>query len=286
VIDVGIGIPSMFSDMGRELLLAWARRADDAGFSSLSTGERIAFDNHDVIVSLAMVAAVTERIRLMPTVLATPLHRTTLLAKQAATIDVLTHGRLVLGLGISERPADFAAVGVEYSGRGRVFEDQLNELRRTWAGETGVGPVPVTEGGPPVLVGAFSSTALERAGRLSDGLLSFAFAPDPVFQREPFEAVLTSWKAAQRPGRPRWVAGTYFALGPDAPARAEDWLRRYYGYLPKATQDLFVQSVVTTSEAEIRRCIERFAEAGADEVYFSPMIPEVDQVDRLAALLA
>ena len=275
----------MFPDIRRDVLLDWCRRADAAGFASISTGERIAFGNHDLLLTMAMAGAVTERVRLMTTVLAAPLHRTALLAKQAASLDVLTGGRFVLGLGISERPADFTAIGEPYAGRGDVFEAQLHELRRLWSTTSEVGPAPLTPGGPPVLIGAFAPRALERAGRLADGLASFHFSPDPVFQREPYEAVLQSWQAAGRPDRPRWVAGTYFALGPDAPARAEQWLRTYYGYLPTETQDWMVSAVATTSDDDVRRCIEAFAEAGADEVYFSPMIPEVDQVDRLAALL-
>lgn len=291
MIDVGIGIPSMFPNVQRELLLEWARRADQAGFSSLSTGERVAFGNHDLLVTMAMVGAVTERVRLMTTVLAAPLHRTTMLAKQAASLDVLTHGRLVLGLGISERPDDFAAAGVPYADRGAHFEEQLHALRRVWAGEPvaegvpPVGPAPLTPTGPTVLVGAFAPKALRRAGRLADGLASFHFSSEPSLQREAYDVVLDAWNEAGRPGRPRFVAGTYFALGPDAPARAEAWIRTYYGYLPRKTQDGFVRSVTTTTDDEVRRAIERFAQAGADEIYFSPMVPELDQVDRLAALL-
>lgn len=290
MIDVGVGIPSMFPNVAREVLLEWARRADHSPLSSLSTGERIAFDNLDLLVTMATVGAVTDRIRLMTTVLAAPLHRTPMLAKQVASLDRLTNGRFVLGVGISERPDDFAATGVAYEGRGARFEAQLLELRGLWAGEAPapgvppVGPRPLTPGGPKVLVGAFAPEALERAGRLSDGLASFHFSGDPAFQRAPFDAVRTSWDAAGRAGRPHWAAGTYSALGPDAPARAEQWLRTYYGYLPKATQDWFVESVTTTSDDGVRKAIEGFAEAGADEVYLSPMIPEVDQVDRLAEL--
>jgi alkanesulfonate monooxygenase SsuD/methylene tetrahydromethanopterin reductase-like flavin-dependent oxidoreductase (luciferase family) len=291
VIDVGIGFPSMFPDVGRDVLVEWASRADDAGFASLSTGERIAFSNHDVLVTMAMAAAVTERIRLMTTVLSTPLHNTTRLGKQAASLDVLTRGRFVLGLGISERPDDFLAAGVPYEGRAEQFEHQLAVLRRIWAGEPPVagsppvGPPPSTRGGPQLLVGAFTPRALRRAGRLADGLIGFDFSAEPGRQRDAYADVRAAWEEAGRPGRPRFVAGTYFALGNDAPERAEQWIREYYGYLPRPTQDWFVRALGTTSDDGVRRAIDDFAEAGADEVYFSPMIPELDQVDRLASLL-
>ena len=290
-IEVGIGFPSMFPSVSRDDLLGWATRADEAGFSSLSTGERIAFGNHDLVVTMAMAAAVTTRIRLMTTVLALPLHREVLLAKQAASLDVLSGGRFVLGVGISERPDDFAAMGVDYSDRGARFEQQLHALRRVWSGEPpaegapAVGPAPRTPGGPQVLIGAFARKALERAGRLADGFVGFSFVADPEAQRRQHRKVVEAWKAAGRPGRPRFVAGTYFALGPDAPQRAVDWIHEYYGYLPAETQKMFVESLTTTTDEGVRRAIDGFREAGADEVYFSPMIPELDQVDRLAALL-
>jgi alkanesulfonate monooxygenase SsuD/methylene tetrahydromethanopterin reductase-like flavin-dependent oxidoreductase (luciferase family) len=239
--QVGIGFPSMFPEVTGGQLLEWARRADDAGFSSLSSGERVAFGNHDLLMTMAAAAAVTTRIRLMTTVLAAPLHNTTMLAKQAASLDRMTSGRFVLGVGMSERPDDFAAAGVPYAGRGAVFEQQLIDIRRIWRGDEpapgipAVGPEPATPGGPQLLVGAFVPKALERAGRLADGLISFGFSPEPSPQREAYDLVIDAWNAAARSGRPYWSAGTYFALGPDAPARAEAWLRNYYGYLPKET---------------------------------------------------
>ncbi len=289
--QLGIGFPSMFPDVTGEQLLGWAQRADEAGFASLSSGERVAFGNHDLLMTMAAAGAVTRRIRLMTTVLAAPLHNTTMLAKQAASLDRMTGGRFVLGVGLSERPDDFAAAGIPYAGRGAVFEQQLTQIRRIWKGEEpspgvpAVGPEPATPGGPQLLVGAFVPKALERAGRLADGLISFQFTPDPSVQRKSYDGVADAWNAGGRPGRPYWVAGTYFALGPDAPAKAEQWLRNYYGYLPRQTQDWFVNAVTTTSEDGIRKAIDGFAEAGADEIYFSPMIPDLDQVDRLAELL-
>jgi alkanesulfonate monooxygenase SsuD/methylene tetrahydromethanopterin reductase-like flavin-dependent oxidoreductase (luciferase family) len=281
----------MFPDLGRDVLLEWMIEADQAGFSSLSAGERIAFGNHDLVVTMAAAAAVTSRIRLMSTVLSLPLHNEVFIAKQAASLDVLSCGRFVLGVGVSERPDDFAALGAEYRDRGARFERQLQCVRRVWSQECGdrgarVGPVPTTPGGPPILIGAFAPKALERVGRLADGFLGFSFTPDPSDQMRQYGQVLRSWEESGRSGRPRFAAGTYFALGPEAPERASEWIKNYYGYLPDETQRAFIDAVSTTSEDGIRKAIHDFGEAGADEVYFSPMIPELDQVDRLAELIS
>jgi alkanesulfonate monooxygenase SsuD/methylene tetrahydromethanopterin reductase-like flavin-dependent oxidoreductase (luciferase family) len=289
-IEVGIGIPSMFSEVSGDLLLKWITRADVVGFSSLSTGERITFGNLDLLVTMAAAAAVTDRIRLMPTVLALPLHNEVLLAKQAASLDVLSSGRFVLGVGVSERPDDFAALGREYRGRGDRFEEQLKTVRKVWAQEpigtqAPIGPVPFTPGGPPIMIGAFAPRALDRAGRLGDGFLGFSFTSDPADQVRQYDQVLKSWRDNDRPGRPRFAAGTYFALGPDGPARAVEWIEKYYGYLPDETRQSFIASVSTTTPEGVRDAIRRFEDAGADEVYFSPMIPELDQVDHLAEVM-
>src|ERR687885_2648863 len=113
--DIGIGLPNAVRGVDRSGIVDWARRAEEAGFSSLGTIDRIVFPNYESLVSLAAAAAVTERIRLVTDILIAPLRtNTTLFAKQAATIDNLSGGRLVLGLAPGGRPDDYEVSGVDF----------------------------------------------------------------------------------------------------------------------------------------------------------------------------
>lgn len=116
-------------------------------------------------------------------VLLAPLRDTALLAKQAATLDRMTGGRLVLGLGIGGRDDDHRVTGFDKRTRGRRLDRQMAVMRRLWSGEPygdaagPIGPAPARPGGPEVLFGGFRPAALERVARWGDGFLAAA-APD------------------------------------------------------------------------------------------------------------
>src|ERR671911_2791226 len=124
--DVGIGLPAAIAGVGRDQLLEWARRADARGFSSLGTIDRIVYPNLDPLVALAAAAAVTERIRLATTILIAPYRANgALVAKQAASLDRLSDGRLVLGVAVGGREDDYEASGVDFHRREALFEQIL-----------------------------------------------------------------------------------------------------------------------------------------------------------------
>jgi alkanesulfonate monooxygenase SsuD/methylene tetrahydromethanopterin reductase-like flavin-dependent oxidoreductase (luciferase family) len=279
---VGIGLPAAIPNVESSTLVHWALRAEQRGFDSIGVVDRVRYDNHDPLAVLAAAAAVTERVELLTDILIAPLRDTALLAKQAATVDRLSRGRLTLGVGIGGRADDYAAVGLRAAGRGRRLEEQLGELRRIWSGSS-IGPEPAQPGGPPLLVAAYAGHAIERAARAADGwtagvgtLEQFAHGVD---------VLLSAWRRYGRVGRPRVLAMAYFALGPNARGAAEHDLLRYYGWLgPELSAQ--IAALALTEAGSVGEWLAAYAEAGAGEALLVPTSPELEQVDLLADAVA
>ncbi|HEY7076546.1 MAG TPA: LLM class flavin-dependent oxidoreductase [Solirubrobacteraceae bacterium] len=277
--DVGIGLPNAIRGVEGAQILEWARRAEAAGFSSLGTLDRLVYGNCEALVTLAAAAAVTERVRLVTDILIAPLRGTAMLAKQAATVDRLSGGRLVLGLAVGGREDDFVAAEADFAGRGRTFERQLEEMARIWRGETGIGPAPARGERPRLLIGGRTQRALRRAAAHADGFTMGGGGADAL--RELVPNVRAAWEAAGRADRPRVVALCYFALGDGAQAAAERSLGDYYSFSgPYAAQ---IVAGAAKDADTVRRYVDGFADAGADEVIAFPANPDPAQVDLLAA---
>ncbi len=133
--QVGIGLPATIPGIEGKHILEWAKKADAGPFSSLSILDRLVYPNYEPLITLAAVAGATQRIRLMPTVLLVTLRNTAMLAKQAASLDALSGGRLTLGVGVGGREDDFLAASIPFNNRGKRFEEQLTTMMRIWSGQ-------------------------------------------------------------------------------------------------------------------------------------------------------
>jgi alkanesulfonate monooxygenase SsuD/methylene tetrahydromethanopterin reductase-like flavin-dependent oxidoreductase (luciferase family) len=278
--EIGIGLPNAVRGVDRRGIVAWARRAEDAGFSSLGTIDRIVYPNYESLVSLAAAAAVTERIRLATDILLAPLRtNTALLAKQASTIDALSDGRLVLGLAVGGRQDDYEASGVDFAGRGRAFDRQLAELNRLWSGEGGVGPPPAAGARPTVLIGGGSDAAYRRAAEHADGW-TMGGGPPEAFA-DALGKLRHAWRSAGRDGEPRTMALFYFTLGEDAEAVAARSLGDYYAFLGGYAQR--VADSAATDADTVKSYLAAYEQAGADEVICFPASADPAQVELLAS---
>jgi alkanesulfonate monooxygenase SsuD/methylene tetrahydromethanopterin reductase-like flavin-dependent oxidoreductase (luciferase family) len=280
--NVGIGLP--IGDLAT--LLGWAQRADAGPFSTLGLLDRLVYHNPEPLVTLAILAGATSRIRVQTEVLLAPLRETALLAKQAATLDRMTGGRLVLGLGIGGRDDDHQVTGIDKRTRGQRLDEQMAMMRRLWSGEPygddigPIGPAPARPGGPEVLFGGFKPAAIERVARWGDGFLAAA----PLsWAGGLFDTARRFWKEYDRDGEPRIVAQVNVALGPeDVVHDAQANMHAYYTFTGMA--DRMVAGMLTTP-AEIRDAIAGFTDLGADEVMLYCYGLDPNQADRLADVM-
>ena len=241
------------------------------------------YDNYEPLIALAAAAAVTERIRLATTILIAPYRGNgALVAKQAASLDRLSNGRLVLGVAVGGREDDYTASGEDFHGRGRRFEQMLEQWRDIWAGKSygtagAIGPRP-TRDRPALIVGGAADVAFERAARYGDGWIMGGGAPDR-FSAAAAKA-REAWEAAGRDGAPRLMAIAYFALGDRAEQAADAYLRDYYAFIGEYAG--MIAAGAAKDVATVKRYVEGFAEAGCDELIMIPCDPDPGQVDLLA----
>jgi alkanesulfonate monooxygenase SsuD/methylene tetrahydromethanopterin reductase-like flavin-dependent oxidoreductase (luciferase family) len=167
---VGVGLPNTTLGLNRDLILNWARQADEGPFSSLGVFDRLVYASYEPLTTLAAAAAVTTRIGLATTIVIGPLRNTATLAKTAATVDALSEGRLTLGLAVGARKEDYDAANVNYRLRGKVLAEQLITLRSHWEDET-IGPQPAQPNGPPLIIGGGSDIVFARVARYADGYI-------------------------------------------------------------------------------------------------------------------
>lgn len=278
---VGLGLPNGIPDTDGPTLIEWARRAEDGPFTSVGVIDRVAYDSHDPMASLAAAAAVTTRVRLVTMAVVGPLRNTVLLAKEAATVDALSGGRLVLGLTVGARTMDFEVAGVDHRRRGDNFDDQLAALRDQW--ENSPGPRPGRPEGPLLLVGGTSDRAFARMARYADGYVHGG-GPPRAFARAA-ENARAAWAHAERPGAPPLWGQSYFALGDDGSIdRGMAYMRDYYAFTGPFAEKI-AAGLLTTPQA-IAQQLRGYEEAGCDELVLLPAVADPEQADRLADVLS
>ncbi len=279
--DIGIGLPNTMTEAG-PLIADWARRAEERGFATLATIDRIVYPSCDSLTALAVAAGATSRIGLFTDILLAPAYPPVWLAKATASLDAMSHGRLTVGVGVGGRPDDYAAMDRPFDRRGRLMDETLDLLTRAWAGEsvTGddfpVGPTPAKGNRIPVLVGGTVPAAIRRVVAYGDGWTAGGGSPDRTAPM--IEQVRQAWRAAGREGEPRIAALVYFGLGDVEVSKAS--LRSYYGFLGQWT-DMIVESAVR-APAAVKHIARGFADIGVTDLVFDPTVPELEEVDRLA----
>jgi alkanesulfonate monooxygenase SsuD/methylene tetrahydromethanopterin reductase-like flavin-dependent oxidoreductase (luciferase family) len=290
---IGMNLPVMVPGLDRDALINWSRRIDEGPFSSLAAGERITFPNPEVMVTLAAAAAVTERVGILLNVLVLPMHSAVLKAKQLATLDVISNGRVTVGVGAGAREEDFRAVGTTCGSRRlSQMEQQVALMRRVWAGEQvvegarlPVEPRPVQPGGPQILAGSLSPRSIRRAARWADGISGFSFGPSKEEVHAGFEIARDAWQQEGRTSPPRLVTNCWFALGKNARDQMDAYLFRYLDFMGAEVARALAPTVTTTSAAALRDVVRELSACGTDELCLVPTTGDPDEVTRVADIL-
>ncbi len=278
---VGIGLPSAVPGSDGQLVIEWAKQADQGPFSHVGVLDRLVYDSYEPLTALAAAAAVTQRVRLATTIVIGLLHNTPLLAKVAASIDALSGGRLVLGLAVGARKEDYDAAGIDFRNRGKRLSEQLLTLRTLWEEGT-LGPSSTRARGPELLIGGLSDQGFARVARYADGYVHGG-GPPKAFARAADKA-RAAWSDAGRPGQPQLWAQGYFALGDTALEEAgKQYLRNYYAFTGPFAEK--IAAGLLTSPQAIAQFIRGYEEAGCDELVLLPTIPDMAQLHRLADVL-
>jgi len=281
----------------RDAALAQARRADAAGFDSLWVGDHIAF-HVPILESLSLLsflAAATERATLGTAVYLLPLRHPVLAAKTAATVDLLSGGRLVFGVGVGgEFPPEFEASAVPVSERGARLDEAIPLVRRLWSedavkhdgrfhrfGPVTLAPKPVQPGGPPIWIGGRAPAAMRRAGRLGDGYVSTMTSAERY--RSNLEAIAgAAREAGRRIERFATAAFLFTVIGPReaSVARAAALLGTIYR---RDFREAAPRYALCGEPADVLAQMRVFRDAGVRHFILAPLMDPMELTERVAA---
>jgi len=282
-------------------LYAYAERAEALGFESLWAWDHVllgvepAFPILDSITMLGAVAARTRRIKLGTCVLVLPLRNPVVAAKALGSLDVISGGRLVLGVAAGWYAREFDAVGVPFKQRGRQFERNLDILLRLWTDErvtlradefnlreAVMVPRPAQRPRPPVLIGGYVDAVLRRAGTVGDGWLTYFYTP---------ESFTRGWEKvkgfAREAGRdPRGLTASnqlaiYVGLSrAETAAEMRHWLQTEWD--TAAWSESTIEHAVHGSPGECIEQLRAHVRTGVDRIILIPYRYRPEQVERVA----
>jgi alkanesulfonate monooxygenase SsuD/methylene tetrahydromethanopterin reductase-like flavin-dependent oxidoreductase (luciferase family) len=289
--QVGICLPYSEPGITRKMLVEWCRAIEDGPFGAISCGERIS--GPDAMEMRAMITGagmLTSRVRIVPTLYVLPMHNAVWAAKEVATLDVLTEGRVDVVVGTGGRPGDYRAVGADWTTRNQRLPEQVATMRRTWAGELPfegsepIGPKPVKT---PRIIGGFAGPkAIAASAKWSDGLYAFSITGEAGEIRQKLDWYDGGWKSAGKAAKPWRIGGFWYSLAADAEAA----LRKYtYDYMIIAGHELATQTsnaMTMFDPGRILDAMRAMKETGIDELYMVPASIEIAEVKKLAELVA
>jgi probable F420-dependent oxidoreductase len=303
-VDIGLAIknfvgPAETPDV--DAILEYSARAEALGFESLWAWDHVilgvepSFPILDAVVTLTAIAVRTQRIKLGTGILVLPLRNPTVAAKALGTLDVISKGRLVLGVAAGWYAREFDAVGVPFKQRGRLFERNLDVLVRLFTEdrvtlqadelnlrEAVMRPRPVQRPRPPILIGGYVDAVLRRVATKGDGWLTYFYTPESY--RRSWAKIEAFARAAGRD--PKTLTGTNQLAIYVGRSRAETeepmrhWLQTEWDVA--AWSESTIEHAIRGSAQECVEQLRAHVESGVDRLVLIPYRYEAEQVERIA----
>ena len=288
---IGLCLPYMKAGLTREDYHAWFRHIDQGPFHSLSCGERILGPTYDMRILLASAAAITEKVEINATLYVLPMHNAVRAAKEIASLDVLSGGRLTITVGYGGREMDYQAVGAEYKGRHARMDEQIAAMKLIWnqhppfPGFDPVGPVPAQIGGPRILTGAMGPKGIARSAQWADGIFAWSGNSEQKELENTLQMADAAWSSADRSEAPYKMGGFWFSLADDGQQKLYDYV---YNYLLIAGEDIakwMADSVHRSNADAVKEALDNAEAAGCEEAMLSPVTAELAEIDRLVDII-
>ncbi|MBI4312518.1 MAG: LLM class flavin-dependent oxidoreductase [Chloroflexi bacterium] len=297
-VKLGVALPQIFPDgIDTDLVRDFAGIAEDAGFHSLWTQEQV-LGSANVLEPLSLLsytAAETSSIYLGVSILVLPLRNPITLAKQAATLDQLSRGRFILGIGIGNLSPLYAATGTPEDARVRRFQESMAVMKALWTKpattfegrffklkDATMEPKPVQKPHPPIWFGGRHPDALMRAVRHGNGWMGAGSSTLEDFKLSVAEIQALLQAAGIDPTSFGISKRVYLAVDDDR-SRAEQRLRSWFGYYYR-NADMANRVCIWGSQSYIRERLEEIAEAGADHLLLNPVYDHLEHLEKFARL--
>jgi probable F420-dependent oxidoreductase len=298
-VPIGVAIPQTFRDgvVEPRRIADFLRRAEALDFHSAWVVEQIlgGMASLEPVDLLAYAAALTERMRLGSAVLLTALRNPVHLAKSLATIDQLSGGRLIVGVGLGGNPRVYPAYGLSAARRVARFEEGLTLMKRLWteprvtmkgeffdADNASMQPKPAQKPHPPLWFGGHHPHALRRAVAMGDGFIGAGSASTAAFADEARQLRTLLAEARRDPAAFPIGKRVYIAVDADrarAGRRLAEWFGAFYG-----KPELAEQVCVWGDAAQCADGLREVVEGGAQFLMLNPVFDELEHLDRFAEL--
>jgi alkanesulfonate monooxygenase SsuD/methylene tetrahydromethanopterin reductase-like flavin-dependent oxidoreductase (luciferase family) len=289
---IGICLPYMKAGLTRDDYMTWFARVDDGPFHSISCGERIHGPSFDMRIVLSAAAAVTTQVEITPTLYVLPMHSATRVAKEIATLDILSGGRvqnMVVGYGGREK--DYEAVGAPFKGRYSTMDKQVAQMKQVWAqqeliaGAGPIGPAPSLAQGPNILAGAMGPKSIERCSKWADGLYAWSGNAETAEWENTFSMAEAAWDRSERTSKPYRLGGFWYTLADNGQQKLYDYVYEYLAIAGDEIATMMAKSVHRSSQDRVKEALDNAESAGCEELFLVPATAEIAEIDRLCTLL-